>query len=304
MTRGYPAKLIVVAIFLFEIGAAVYLRRALVLAEATARSKADLERNDSAHLRDLLNDLRSLQSRRKMPVSDQEFQNSREIRPGSFLGRFNRAMESRDFLKLLHDQQLALLGKRYGSLYRELGLEPAQLARFEELLTEKQLIKSDASISSRQEGLTANGPSASARGAAIADAQSGVDSEIRTLLGDDGYAKYDEFEETYGMRETVQNLQTELKYTAEPLTDNQAEKLVGLWYSAAHAGSEGGDSSGPLAQVGAGLVESPSGGASIPDNGSDLAASLLGPTQLNAVRDMISLQQLEHELRGASEGSD
>jgi hypothetical protein len=59
-----------------------------------------------------------------------------------------------------------------------------------------------------------------------ADAQTKVDGEIKSLLGDGDYASYQSYQTTLPQRNVVNQLQQSLSYTPSPLTETQAEQLV------------------------------------------------------------------------------
>jgi hypothetical protein len=204
--------------------------------------------------------------------------------------RFAANLQNPTFLKLLKLQQKALLDARYSVLFDQLNLTPQQLDQFKNLLVEKQLDKTDALIAARELGSKSGGE-------AIPVAQDDEDTQIHSLLGDSGYAQYQNYEATSNVRATVNRLQQALSYTSTPLTDGQASQLVELWYQALPP-SEKNHIAGPSAALGAGLLaggNSPM--ADIPPSGLDVAKTILAPAQTAAVQHLMTIQQAQAQLK-------
>lgn len=60
--------------------------------------------------------------------------------------------------------------------------------------------------------------------------QEGINAEIPALLGDDGYAQYQNSEATRGQRIVVDRLRQSLSFTSTPLSEEQASELVQVLY--------------------------------------------------------------------------
>ncbi len=208
-------------------------------------------------------------------------------RPENFETRFNTAIQNPVFLELLRNQQKLLLDERYGALFKRLQLTPQQLDQFKNLLVEKQLAKSDDKAVARELGGTP--------GETALAAQDDVNSQISSLLGDSGYAQYQHYEETNSLRTTVSRLQQTLSYTATPLTDDQAGKLVELWYQAMPP-SQKSNATGVNAEIGSGLIDGNSTVIKIPPSGLDLAKTVLLPAQVTAVQHLMTIQQAQAQL--------
>ena len=147
--------------------------------------------------------------------------------PGGFPGRFSAMFDNPAMQKLLSIQQKAALDSRYAALFRELNLSPADLDKFKNLLVERQTAVMDAVSAARAQGLS--GPeNRSALQQVIASANSEVEDNIKTALGDAAYAQYQTYEQTAPERNTVTQLQQRLSYSQTPLTDDQATQIIAI----------------------------------------------------------------------------
>ena len=153
---------------------------------------------------------------------------------GTFFGRFQAVMNNPEFQKLAAIQAKARLDASYAALFKALtngsdgvSLTPQQLDEFKNLLVQKQQAMMDAVQAARDQGLT---PRTDPQGfsQAIQTAQSTVDQQIQSTLGDAAYAAYQQYEQTLPQRNTVSQVQQALSYTQAPLTDDQASQLVQL----------------------------------------------------------------------------
>jgi len=144
-------------------------------------------------------------------------------------GGFRQAMNNPEFVKLMAIQQKVGLDGRYASLFKNLtqtfNLTPEQLEQFKGLLVQKQQSMMDALQAARQQGLD---PRTDPDGfsQAVSAAQSSVDQQIQAALGPAAFAQYQQYEQTLPQRNTVNQVQQSLSYSATPLTDDQATQLI------------------------------------------------------------------------------
>jgi hypothetical protein len=128
------------------------------------------------------------------------------------------------------EQFRAGLGLRFGPLYRSLGLTPEQVAKFEAVLTEGQQGVVDVWTLASVQGLPQSDASSTAT--AVARLTSGpltaMESGLKELLGEAGFARYEQFEKTGGSRELIMALAGGLYYSDTPLTGPQGEALAGV----------------------------------------------------------------------------
>lgn len=115
---------------------------------------------------------------------------------------------------------------RYGNLAKKYGLTPQQSEQFMQLLVDKRLATTDATIASlAQNGNGPNDPAAIA--SATADSIDETNNQLRGLLGDANYADYRQQELTLGQSGTLVRLNDSLSGT-EPLSSSQMDQLQQL----------------------------------------------------------------------------
>jgi len=127
--------------------------------------------------------------------------------------------------RLMALQQKAQISSRYASVFRSLNLTPDQIAQFKALLLEKQSVRNDVLLSATQQGINPLQNPQELRDLE-AGAQAEIDTKIKTLLGDDAYAQFQQQQQTQGQRAIVNQLRDSLSYTSTPLTKEQGDQLV------------------------------------------------------------------------------
>ena len=134
-------------------------------------------------------------------------------------------MNNPEVQKMMALRQKAALDQNYATLFKHLGLPSDKLDRLKQLMVERQQVSSDVFSAAVQQGLD---PMQNRRELAklTADGQAKVDGEIKSLLGSDGYANYQNYQTTLPQRNLVNQLQQSLSYTPTPLSETQAEQLV------------------------------------------------------------------------------
>ena len=134
------------------------------------------------------------------------------------------------YAKAYLDQYRAGLGLRFGPLYRSLGLTPGQTAKFEAVLVEGQQGVVDVWTQASMQGLAQSNASGTATAVARLTSAplTAMENGLKELLGDTGYACYEQFDKTGGSRELIMALAGGLYYSETPLTGAQGEALAGL----------------------------------------------------------------------------
>jgi hypothetical protein len=221
-------------------------------------------------------------------------------KPRKFMDRFNEALKSPVFQKLLTKQQRARLDSIYGDLFRKLNLTPEQSDRFKDLLVQKETAKTDAMLANRGEGVTATNDPDDLHSITIEAAQKDVDDQINSLLGNSGYAQYQHYEETSYARSAVNEVSQALRYTSTPLTEDQTNNLVEAWYQSLPAGKMG-NTQGPSAQFAAGLSPAADREKTIPDSSLEASRSVLSPEQLAVVAHLMSIQKARQRISELSQ---
>ncbi|HVW22648.1 MAG TPA: hypothetical protein VHC86_15640 [Opitutaceae bacterium] len=217
--------------------------------------------------------------------------------PGA--GRFAALANNPEFQKLQSIQLKAQLDQRYAALFKTLNLSPEQLDQFKTLLVQRQQAQQDAMQAAFQQGLNPR-QDRQAFEQAIADAQTSVDQQIQSLLGDSGYPQYQQYQQTMPERNTVSQVQQALSYSGAPLSDDQANQLVALLAQNQPSNQNGGGGRG----FGGGGFGGPGGAfggggppAQITPQVLTLAQSVLSGPQLQALQQVQQQQQAQQQMR-------
>ena len=123
---------------------------------------------------------------------------------------------------LISVQQKAAIDARYAALFKNLNLSPDQRAKVESLMADRMSTMQDTLAAAREQGL--NDPQSIRK--LMADAQNDFNNSLKSVLGDSGFAQYQNYEQTMPQRNLVNQLQQRLSYTDTPLTPAQADQLV------------------------------------------------------------------------------
>lgn len=124
-------------------------------------------------------------------------------------------------------QQKQQIEQRYAALFRLLNLSPEQAERLKTLLAERQSAPQEVLTVAREQGIDPRSDRAAFQ-KLLTDARDAVDTSIKGLLGDGGFAQLQTYEHTMPQRAIVDQLQQRLSYTPDPLSSAQAEQLVGI----------------------------------------------------------------------------
>jgi hypothetical protein len=126
---------------------------------------------------------------------------------------------------MLNLQQKAAIDGRYAALFKNLNLSSEQVEKLKTLLAERTNTVQDVMSAARDQGIN---PRENPEGMRklIADAQNEINSAIKGVIGEQGFAQLSTYEQTLPQRNLVNDLQQRLSYTNTPLTSTQAEQLV------------------------------------------------------------------------------
>jgi hypothetical protein len=146
-------------------------------------------------------------------------------RPRGRFGNMQALMNDPKFVQLMALQEKARLDSTYAPLFKQLaqqlGLTPAQIAAFQNLLVQKQDAARDVITAARDQGADRSEISQ-----LMAQSNAEIDSQIAATLGPDGYSQYQNFEQTLPERNTVNEIQTSLGISGTPLTDQQVQQVI------------------------------------------------------------------------------
>ncbi len=216
---------------------------------------------------------------------------------GGRFGQLQALMNNPQMQKLAAIQMKAALDNRYAALFKALNLPAAQLDQLKDLLVQKQQAQQDARQAAMQQGLNPR-TDPQAYQEAIAAAQGTVDDQIKTALGDSGFAQYQQYQQTLPERGTVSQIQQTLSYSSTPLTDDQANQLVQILAQTAPAATNGGGGG----RGGFGGGGGPFGGgqgATTPITNQTITAAqtILSGSQLQALQQIQQQQQAQQQMQ-------
>jgi hypothetical protein len=230
-------------------------------------------------------------------------------RRGGRFGAFANMATNPEFQKLVAIQMKGRIVATYGALFKALNLSPDQLAQFQGLLADKQQAMMDVMQAAREQGIN---PRTDPDGfkTLVNQAVSQSDSTIQQALGDAGFQQYQQYQQSLPERNTVNSLQQQLSFTQTPLTDDEANQMIGLLQQTQpqHAGngtagtSNGGDG-GPSVMA---LING-GGTAKVTDDTLTQAAGVLSSPQISALQQIQQQQQAQQQMqqmmRAANQGA-
>lgn len=205
-----------------------------------------------------------------------------------------KMMDNPDVQRLMALQQKAQLNSRYAALFKSLHLSTDQLAQFKNLLVEKQMVNTDVMIAATQQGINPMENPQEFR-QLMQSTQADIDSKIKSTLGDDDYAQFQNYQQTQGQRNVVNQLEQSLSYTDTPLTSSQSEQMLQILGQTSGANAPG-------AQI---VIAGPGGGAGpvtggpgsrITDATIASAQGVLSPPQVQALQEIQQQQLAQQQL--------
>lgn len=140
-----------------------------------------------------------------------------------FGGFLSKMMDDPDTRKLILEQQRSVMNQLYTPLVKQLALSPEESEQFKSLLSENMLKSTEKatalfgmSESNRTEMLSS-----------LTESQKSFDEEVKSLLGENRYAQYKDFQLTLGERAQL-NMFRQAGSTDFPLSDQQTEQLLAI----------------------------------------------------------------------------
>ena len=210
-------------------------------------------------------------------------------------GRPNLAalMANPAFVQAVTTQQRGALDAHYADLFKKLNLSPDQLAKFQNLLLERQAARFDVMNAARESGLN-NRDNRDEIRKLTADAQAEVDANIKSALGETAFNQYKTYDATQSQRTVVSQLDQRLSYSSSPLTDTQNDFLVNALYASStpSTGNDAAPQAGPGGNWGGRGNTTP-----ITDKVIEQAKSVLTPAQVTALQQLQAEQKAEQQIR-------
>jgi len=143
---------------------------------------------------------------------------------GSMLKDMMKDPDYVNLIKAIGDQQAQMLKKQYAPLVKQLNLTPEQGDAF------YALIMNNATNTTAQGLELMNDTNRAGVISAIADTQKSFQDQMRSFLGDAGFAQFQEYETTIPDRQLLEQMKT--SFADNPLTDDQEQRLLQLMVAA------------------------------------------------------------------------
>ena len=135
------------------------------------------------------------------------------------------ALDNPAIQKVMVATMKSSLDQRYGGLFRQLKLSPAELEKFKDLLTERQMSSLDVMRVAQQQGINP-GTNGADLAKLMGKAQSDVDDSIRGLIGDQRFQQYQDFNQNIASYTLLDTIERRLSYTNAPLQPSQSDSLL------------------------------------------------------------------------------
>jgi len=146
-------------------------------------------------------------------------------RGGNWGTAWREVMNDPAMKELMRIQQRDALEKQYATLFKELGLTPEQREAFLAAMADGQTRQWEGMDWSGGDG-RGDEASREARTQKWAEEKKKQDEAIKGLLGETGFAKYQEYTRTTGERMVLDEFRNQLARTGTPLNDSQSGDLL------------------------------------------------------------------------------
>ncbi|HXR05751.1 MAG TPA: sigma-70 family RNA polymerase sigma factor [Candidatus Acidoferrum sp.] len=127
-------------------------------------------------------------------------------------------MKDPDFLKAMTEPQAQMLKTQYAPLVKQLNLTPEQRDAFYAALMD------NATNAMSQALVMMSGTNKAGATGVLEDAQKSLQDQMRSLLGDSGFAQFQEYQTTIPDRQLLDSMKT--SFADNPLTDDQQQRLL------------------------------------------------------------------------------
>ena len=226
---------------------------------------------------------------------------------------------------LLSAQQKASIEARYGTLFKNMNLTAEQTEKLSALLAERGNTRRDIEDAARAQGINPReNPDAYRK--LVTDAQNEINASIKSVIGEQGFAQLQNYEQTAPQRNLVESLQQRLATSSAPLSSAQAEQLVQILAANAPQRTAttgtgtaepviiergpgfggppgdfvriGPDAGRMIGGFGPGMgIGGPGGGAVVTPTAVAQAQTILAPVQLEALQKVQQTQQTQQQLQ-------
>jgi hypothetical protein len=143
--------------------------------------------------------------------------------PAPVAASFNPMLGHPEYFRLNGERYRAELAQKFWPLYRQLSLTPEQIARFEANRTASYQATTEVVSSAQSKGVS---PGDGAVSKLAGEAALPLETELRTLLGEEGYREYLRHNRANAGVTLVKDLVGALAWSSTPLTAAQGERLA------------------------------------------------------------------------------
>ncbi len=128
-----------------------------------------------------------------------------------------------EYFRLSLQKYRAELGQKFWLLYKQLGLSPEQIARFEANRTESQQAQLEVFSAATTQRVAISDPTVLKL---FAQAAGSLEKDLQAMLGDAGYRQYVQYNHAQNAQEVVSTLAGTVYRSDSPLTAFQGERLA------------------------------------------------------------------------------
>jgi hypothetical protein len=139
---------------------------------------------------------------------------------GDMLGKM---MKDPSMREMMRGQQQAVINKMYSGLFKELNLTPAEKEKMSGVLTDSQMrtLENAQGLFGKKDD--ANGQDTQK---AMEETKKQTEADMKDLLGDERFAKYQDYQKNLGERMQLDQLKTNLEAANLPLQEQQSAQLL------------------------------------------------------------------------------
>jgi hypothetical protein len=224
-----PRSYLLVFLALTTLGCAILAwnqRLEIIKLNAALQAKDWEVEHAQQHQDDLESKLTALRASEKAAATARPY-SADDQRPRGRFGNMQALMDDPKFAQLVDLQEKARLDSSYAPLFKQLaqqlGLTPAQITVFQNLLVQKQDAARDVLTAARDQGADHTEINQ-----LITQSNAEIDNQIQSTLGATAFAQYQTYQQTLPERNTVNAIKTSLSYTSAPLSDPQAQQLISV----------------------------------------------------------------------------
>ena len=156
------------------------------------------------------------------PVQDPENNSSSSSSETAAAKMFSKMAKDPKLMEVTRQWQRARIKKVYGDFVRARHLDPQQTKQFFDLLVKDDMRSTEEGarlLGGEEKEIDANKPSSAAQ-------KEEIERQLKSLLGDQVYAEYEEYKQSTGDRFTLLQIQEHFARTSVPLRPDQANTLL------------------------------------------------------------------------------